>query len=261
MDLQLDGKRALVTGSYRGTGEIIAARLAAEGARVLVHGFEAGQAEAVAQSIPGAEALTGDLLSDAGAERVWAAASAGGAVDILVNNYGRAGRGPFDSPAEDWHGMLEENVLSAARLVRLALPAMSGAGWGRIINLGTAGSTRPGAGNPHYYAAKGALATMTQSLAQAVAGTGITVNLVSPGLIHTAEVEAWLMTRGRDRGWGSTWAAVEARAVAEEFPNPVGRFARREEVADLVCFLVSPRAGYIHGQNIRVDGGALGIVS
>jgi len=86
MDLQLDGKRALVTGSYRGTGEVIAERLAAEGVQVLVHGFEAGQAEAVARRIPGAEALTGDLFSDAGAERLWVAASASGPVDILVNN-------------------------------------------------------------------------------------------------------------------------------------------------------------------------------
>jgi NAD(P)-dependent dehydrogenase (short-subunit alcohol dehydrogenase family) len=183
-------------------------------------------------------------------------------VSILVNNYGRAGRGSFEgSTSDDWHGMYEENVLSAARLVRLALPAMRSGGWGRVINLGTIGSTRPNSRNPHYYAAKGALATMTVALAKDVAGTGITVNLVSPGLIHTAEVEAWLTERGRSRGWGESWAEIEPRAVEEEFPNPVGRFARREEVADLVCFLASERAAYLHGQNIRVDGGAVDIVS
>lgn len=262
MNLELEGRSALVTGSHRGTGEIIARRLAAEGARVIVHGFEPGQAEAVAATIDGARAVTGNLMDDAGAEAVWQAASAEGEVSILVNNYGRAGRGSFAaSTSEDWHGMYEENVLSAARLVRLALPSMRAAGWGRIINLGTIGSTRPASQNPHYYAAKGALATMTVSLAQEVAGAGITVNLVSPGIIHTAEVEQWLTERGRREGWGESWAEIEARAVAEQFPNPLGRLAHREEVADLVCFLASERAAFIHGQNIRIDGGAVDIVS
>jgi NAD(P)-dependent dehydrogenase (short-subunit alcohol dehydrogenase family) len=261
VDLQLTGRRALVTGSHRGTGAIIARRLAEEGAEVVVHGFEAGQADAVAVTIDGAQAVTGDLMSDAGAEAVWRGANEGGDVTILVNNYGRAGRGSFDSPADDWHGMYEENVLSAARLVRLALPVMRGAGWGRIVNLGTIGSTRPNSRNPHYYAAKGALATMTVALAREVANSGITVNLVSPGLIHTAEVEAWLTERGRAKGWGETWEEIAPRAVAAEFPNPVGRFARREEVADLVCFLASDRAAFVHGQNVRIDGGAVDIVS
>jgi NAD(P)-dependent dehydrogenase (short-subunit alcohol dehydrogenase family) len=154
-----------------------------------------------------------------------------------------------------------QQVVQAARLIRLALPALRDAGHGRIINLGTIGSTRPAARNPHYYAAKGALATLTASLAQEVAGAGITVNLVSPGIIHTPEVEQWLTERGRQKGWGETWAEIEARAVAEEFPNPLGRLARREEVADLVCFLAGERAGFIHGQNIRIDGGAVDLVS
>lgn len=261
MDLQLAGRRALVTGSHRGTGAVIARRLAEEGAEVVVHGFEAGQPDAVAAEIAGARAVVGDLMSDDGAEAVWRAANAAGDVTILVNNYGRAGRGSFDSPAADWHRMYEENVLSAARLVRLALPVMRAAGWGRIVNLGTIGSTRPNSRNPHYYAAKGALATLTVALAKEVADTGITVNLVSPGLIHTEEVEAWLTERGRAKGWGGSWAEIEAKAVAEEFPNPVGRFATREEVADLVCFLASERAAFIHGQNVRIDGGAVDIVS
>lgn len=261
MNLELEGRTALVTGSHRGTGEIIARRLAAEGARVVVHGFEPGQAETVAHGIDGARPVTGNLMDDAGAEWVWQEANREHPVSILVNNYGRAGRGSFTgSSSADWHGMYEENVLSAARLIRLALPALRAAGHGRIINLGTIGSTRPAARNPHYYAAKGALATLTASLAQEVAGAGITVNLVSPGIIHTPEVEQWLTERGRQKGWGGTWAEIEARAVAEEFPNPLGRLARREEVADLVCFLAGERAGFIHGQNIRIDGGAVDLV-
>ena len=260
MDLGIAGRRALVTGSHRGTGAIIARRLAAEGAQVVVHGFEADAAAAVADEIEGAVAVSGDLMDDDGARAVWEAATGDGPVDILVNNYGRAGRGSFTSPTADWYRMYEENVLSATRLVALALPSMRARSWGRIVNLGTIGSTRPNARNPHYYAAKGALATYTVALAKEVAKAGITVNLVSPGLIHTAEVEAWLLERGREKGWGDTWAEVEARAVAEEFPNPVGRFATREEVADVVCFLASDRAAFVHGQNVRVDGGAVDVV-
>ncbi|MEE4361644.1 MAG: SDR family oxidoreductase [Pseudomonadales bacterium] len=261
MDLQLTGHRALITGAHRGTGEVIARRLAAEGAAVVVHGFDATQATSVAGSIDGAIAVSGDLMTDPGADAVWTAANREGPVDILINNYGRAQRGTFASPTEDWVRMYEENLLSTMRLVRLALPSLRAAGWGRIINLGTIGSTRPNAENPHYYAAKGALANMTVALAKAVAGSGITVNIVSPGIIHTAEVEESLRTLGRQAGWGESWPEIERAAVAERFPNAVGRLARREEIADLVCYLASPRADFIHGQNLRIDGGAVDVVN
>ncbi len=130
--------------------------------------------------------------------------------------------------------------------------------FGRIINLGTVGSTRPNAVMPHYYAAKGALATLTVGLAKEVAGTGIRVNLVSPGLILTPEVEASYLKRGAAKGWGSSWEEIEPH-VAKDIP--IGRIVRREEVADLICFLASPRADALHAQNIRIDGGALDIVS
>ncbi|MFK7915768.1 MAG: SDR family NAD(P)-dependent oxidoreductase, partial [Pseudomonadales bacterium] len=129
--------------------------------------------------------------------------------------------------------------------------------WGRIINLGTVGSTSPNARMPHYYSAKGALATMNASLAKELAGTGVRVNLVSPGLIATPEVQAAYIAKGKKQGWGDTWEAVEPH-VAKDIP--IGRISRREEIADLVCFLASPRADAIHGQNIRIDGGQLGIV-
>ncbi len=257
MDLGLSGQRALVTGSHRGTGEVIARRLAEEGAAVIVHGFDAEAAATVADSIPGATAVAGDLLADDGAAAVWRAATAGGPVTILVNNYGTAGRGDFEhTAADDWHAMYEHNVLSAARLIRLALPSLRTAAWARIINLGTAGTRRPAGRNPHYYAAKGALVTLTEALARELAGTNIRVNLVSPGIIHTPEVETWMRQTAVREGWGEDWREIERRAVAERFPNAAGRFARREEIADLICFLAGPRADYIHGQNLFIDGGS-----
>lgn len=256
MHLDLTGHRALITGSYRGTGAVIARRLAEEGASVVVHGFEQAAAEAVAATIPDAAAVAGDLLSDAGAAAIWQAANAKGPVDILINNYGTSDRGDFEhTTAAAWHAMYEHNVLSATRLISLALPQLRRAPWGRIINLGTAGTERPGSRNPHYYAAKGALLTLTESLARELAGTAIRVNLVSPGIIHTPEVETSMRQTAAREGWGEDWADIERQAVATRFPNAAGRFARREEIADLICFLASARADYIHGQNLFIDGG------
>ncbi len=260
MELQLSGKTALVTGSHRGTGAVIAARLLDEGATVLIHGFTRDEAEGSRATIGAGIAVHGDITTEAGSRALIAGcAAAAGPIDILINNYGTAGRGRWDDTDEAaWLDMYQKNVLSAQRLIRALLPSMRSRGWGRVINLGTVGSTRPAARMPHYYAAKGALATLTISLAQEVAGTGITVNLVSPGLIHTAEVEASYLEQGRRNGWGETWAEIEPRVAAD---IPIRRIVRREEVADLVAFLASPRADAIHGQNIRIDGGALGMLT
>jgi 3-oxoacyl-[acyl-carrier protein] reductase len=258
MDLALNGRTALVSGSYRGTGAIIAAHLAREGARVLIHGLEPGQAEAAVAELGCGIAVTGDITTDAGADAV-AAACAAETVDILVNNYGAASGGSWgESDSDAWIDAYQKNVLSAQRLIQRFLPGMRSRGFGRIINLGTVGSTRPAGHMPHYYASKGALATATVSLAKHLAGTGIRVNLVSPGLIRTPEVEATYLARGRREGWGDTWEAVEAKVAAD---IPIGRIVRREEVADLVVFLASPRADAIHGQNIRIDGGALDVLT
>ncbi len=260
MDTSLNGRSALVTGSHRGTGAVIAQQLAAEGAAVLVHEFEPGQAEAVAATIANARVVTGDLASESGtAEVISEVRRIVGAPDILVNNYGTAAAGTWQSASSQaWIEMYERNVLSAARLIQAFLPDMRAAGWGRIINLGTIGSSRPNARMPHYYAAKGALAAMTMSLVREVGANGITVNLVSPGLILTDEVRDYWLERGHRQGWGESWADIEPHVAAEV---PLGRIARREEIADLVCFLASDRAAFIHGQNIAVDGGALGLVN
>ena len=264
MDLQLNGKTALVTGAHRGTGLIIAQHLAAEGARVLLHGFTIEQAESALASLSAktspldVHAIAGDINTDEGAQTVLDALATT-PPDILVNNYGTADRGSWDDAnTEAWLDAYQKNVLSAQRLIRGLLPGMREREFGRIINLGTVGSTRPNAIMPHYYAAKGALATMTVGLAKEVAGTGIRVNLVSPGLILTPEVESAYLARGKAKGWGDTWEQVEPH-VAKDIP--IGRIVRREEVADLVCFLASPKADALHSQNIRIDGGALDIVS
>jgi NAD(P)-dependent dehydrogenase (short-subunit alcohol dehydrogenase family) len=259
MQLDLTDKRILISGAHRGTGQIIAARFAEEGAQVLLHGFTEDQAAAACLEID-AQPVHGDILTDAGADSLVEQCLTGGrVVDVLVNNYGTADAGTWaTSDAGAWIDAYQKNVLSAQRLIQRLTPGMRARGWGRIINLGTVGSTRPSARMPHYYAAKGALATMTVSLAKELGGTGITVNLVSPGLIRTPEVEAAYLESGRRKGWGQTWEEIEPRVAAD---IPIGRIVRREEVADLVLFLASPLSDAIHGQNIRIDGGSLDVVN
>lgn len=259
MDLKLAGKKALVTGSNRGTGEIIARTLMEEGVRVAFHSNEENGAEQIAADLDNAVSVWGDLSTDDGAKQ---AASQTeellGTPDILINNYGTATSGFWTkSTTEDWIDIYQKNVLSATRMIQHLSPGMKSSGWGRIIQLGTIGSHQPNSIMPHYYASKGALANMTVSLAKELSNTGITVNTVSPGLIHTEELELGYTIRGQKKGWGETWDEILPQVVKHDFPNPVGRIATRQEVADAVVFLCSPRADFINGQDVRVDGGAV----
>jgi len=259
MQITLDNRTALVTGSQRNTGAIIAKHLADSGARVVVHCNDAEQ-DAAAMETPHALAIVcGDITTTEGCESVLAQLEqAQVSVDILVNNFGSASRGKWDTTnTDDWLAMYQTNVLSAARLIQGLTPAMREQGWGRVVNLSTIGSHRPGPLMPHYYSAKGALATMGVSLMQALSGTGITVNTVSPGLIHTPDLEAGYRLKAAKKGWGEQWEEIVAHIVKEDFPNACERLAQREEVADLVTFLCSEQAAFINGQNIRIDGGAV----
>jgi len=251
-----------VTGAHRGTGRAIAAALAGEGARVWLHGFEASDAEREATALRAAggdvRPVAGDVCSDAGADLVARTLLAdGGRVDVLVNNYGVAeGPGWFEGTTADWLQSYERNVLSGVRLVRALVPGMRERGFGRVIFVGTVGALRPGSRTPHYYAAKAALPNLAVSLAKELAGCGVTVNTVSPGILATDEVRAGFRRLAARRGWGDDEEQAERRAVAEWMPNPTGRAGRVEEVGALVAFLAGDRAGYIHGANLRIDGGA-----
>lgn len=262
MDLLISGKTALVTGSNRGTGEVIAKTLAEEGVRVAVHSLDEGASDPIADSIENAVAVWGDITQEAGAiQTVEQTLKKLGSVDILINNFGTATRGFWSTSKEaDWIDIYQKNVLSAMYMIQQLTPLMKDAKWGRVIQLGTIGSQQPNAVMPHYYASKGALANTTVSLAFELKKTGITVNTVSPGLIHTEELEMAYRMKAKKKGWSDNWEDIVDKIVDKEYPNPVGRIATREEVADLVVFLCSPRAAYINGQNINVDGGAVRIV-
>jgi NAD(P)-dependent dehydrogenase (short-subunit alcohol dehydrogenase family) len=262
VELELAGRHALVTGSSRGTGTAIVRALAAEGATVFVHGNGPGDQEAIAADLVAAggvaHAVTGDIATDEGADQVIDGVSRHTAgLDVLVNNFGVPAAGRWgDAKPSDWVDVYQSNTLSAVRMIDRFVPAMRERRRGRVIQIATIGVTRPGHRMPHYYASKAALANLTVSLSKELAGTGVTVNTVSPGLIRTAELELYFRSRAERKGWGTDWADIEAAAVAEMMPNPLRRMARIEEVADLVTFLASERAAYINGANLRIDGGA-----
>lgn len=265
MELGLQGRTALITGSYRGTGRGIAKVLAAEGAAVVVHGFELGAAEAVAEEIRAAGGVArpveGDLLSDDG---VAALAEASGPVDVTVANYGVAEGGSWfgeETGEAAWFEAYNKNVLSAVRLVRATIGPMRAAGWGRVVLIGTVGSLRPGTRQPQYYAAKGALPAITTSLAKELAGTGITVNLVSPGVIATDEVRERFTRRAERAGRPTDWASVQQLVFEELMDLPTRRIPEPEDVGRLVAFLAGDTGACITGANYHLDGGAADAVT
>jgi 3-oxoacyl-[acyl-carrier protein] reductase len=267
MDLGLGGKVALVTGSYRGTGAGIARVLATEGATVLVHGLEPGQADdtvrAITENGGRCHGVTGDIRSAGGtASLVAEVRDTVERVDVVVNNYGVAeGRDWDTSDTDTWHGSYDTNVVTAVRVTQPFLPDMRAAGWGRIVFVSTVGATRPGERIPEYYAAKAALPSMAVSLAKHLAGTGVTVNCVSPGVIATAEIVERFTEQARRRGVPTDWASVERLILDTAMANPSGRVATPEDVGRFVAFVVGEPGWHLNGAHLRFDGGAADAVT
>jgi 3-oxoacyl-[acyl-carrier protein] reductase len=274
MDLQLGGKRALVTGSNSGIGAGIARVLAAEGAAVVIHGRNGERCRAVAADIRQAGgtalAVVGDLATEAGctdvADRVMAEL---GGIDILVNNAGgRASSHRTDGAAgppnppwletswSDWLWTFEQNVGAAVRLIQRFVPGMQARRWGRIIQIASAAATQPERDLAEYQAAKAAMVNMTSSLAKTLAHTGITVNTVSPGAILTPAVVAAFTGIAKQMGWNDAdWSEIERRFTSELIPIAVDHFGQPEDIGRMVALLASPLSAYMTGANYRIDGG------
>ncbi len=262
MDLQLKGRRALVTGSSSGIGEAIARMLAAEGALVVVHGRNAERAEKVAAEIGATGVALGALSSDEGAEAVHDAAVAalGGNIEILINNAGGSSTGntskpPIQISANDFISNYHSNMLAAVRLCNLAIPAMVAANFGRVINVSSAVALQPNNLGSDYSGAKAALNNYTVSLAGSLKGVGVTVNTLTPGVIMVDG----LLRFGRARYSDDALSIAEVtNRLAEEkvfdLP-PAGRLGTPAELAIMACTLASPIMGFVTGTNVRVDGG------
>ena len=264
MDLQLKGRRALVTGSSSGIGGAIARMLAQEGCAVVVHGRSRERAEAVAAEIGAAGIAIGELATDEGAAAVHeqAQAALGGSIEILVNNAGgsstgNSGKPPLAIAAADFLSNYHANALSHVRLTLAAVPAMVAAKWGRVINVSSAVAVQPNNLGADYSAAKAALNNFTVSLAGSLKGAGVTVNTVSPGVIMVDG----LIRFGRHK-YGDSSLTIEqitALMVADKIFDlpPAGRLGVPDDIAVIVCTLASPLSGFVTGANYRVDGGQI----
>lgn len=259
MDLQLHGKRALVTGSTAGIGYAIAASLAREGAEVILSGrTQPGVDQAIERlhADTGAEArgFPGDLGS---AETCAALAARHPEVDILVNNLGIFDVAPFEEiPDEGWLRFFEVNVMAGVRLARAYLPAMRRRDWGRIVFVSSESAINIPVEAVHYGTTKTAQLAVARGLAESLAGTGITVNSVLPGPTRSRGVARFLdeMAAEADR----PVADIEREFLNRARPSSlIRRFAEPAEVAALVAYVVSPLASATTGAALRVDGGVV----
>lgn len=263
MDLGLEGKRALVTGSSSGIGAGIASCLAAEGVSVVVHGRNAERSEQTRSAIvdAGGDAVValGDLATDEGAAAVAdAALAAFGGIDILVNNAGGASeedaKGWFEVDLDEWLGSYQKNVMAAGRLIHRMTPSMRERGWGRLIQIGSMAGMVPTSAQPDYGPAKAAMLNMAMGLSKALAGSGVTVNTVSPGMIYTAGLEDFLRVFAEKRGWGDD-VDKAADYILKGTGQTVHRIGQPEDVAHAVAYLASPIADFVNGVNLHMDGG------
>jgi NAD(P)-dependent dehydrogenase (short-subunit alcohol dehydrogenase family) len=259
MELDLKGKLALVSGSTAGIGRAIAASLAREGARVIVNGrsqSSVDKAVAELRSAGGAEVhgFAGDLSTAAAADDL---AQRFPNVEILVNNLGIFEPKGFEQiPDADWLRFFEVNVLSGVRLARLYLPAMRHANWGRIIFISSESGVQIPAEMIHYGMTKTAQLAIARGLAEAVAGTGITVNSILPGPTRSRGVGDFVEALAKTEN--KTFAEFELEFFKKVRPTSlIRRFATPEEVASLVTYVASPLASATTGAALRVDGGVI----
>ena len=246
MDLKLDGKTCLVTGASAGIGVAIARVMAREGARLAILARRKAPMDALADEI---EAETGqrpavivaDLMQQAAPENVRSATydALGGRLDILVNNAGLSSRPDPMAPDDVWTASFDLKFTTLRRLTNAFLPGMRTQRWGRIINI--TGVIEP-IGTSAALAACAAAHAWAKGLSRDLAREGITVNCVPPGRIDSEQIRRIYADPGAKQGF------------IDQFV-PMGRFGAPEELADLVACLASPRAGYITGAVIPVDGG------
>jgi len=254
MNLQLEGKTALVTGSTAGIGLAIATSLAKEGVRVVVNGRTQQRIDAAMKQSGASEGMAADLGTEAGAQLLIARLPE---VDILVNNLGIFEPKPFDQISDDdWRRFFEVNVLSGVRLSRHYITAMRQRNWGRIVFISSESGLQIPAEMIHYGMTKTAQLAVSRGLAETTAGTAITVNAVLPGPTASEGVEVFVDRMAKQQG--ADRASIEKEFFRSVRPSSLlKRFATPEEVADVVTFVCSPLAAAINGSAVRVDGGVV----
>lgn len=236
-------KRALVTGGGSPIGTAIARRLAADGLHVILHAHRnvaGAQAEAHALREAGAsaEAVSFDVTDPGICDAAMNALLESGPIQVLVHNAGTHDDAPMAGmTAAQWHGVIDVSLNGFFHVAQPLLLPMIGTRWGRIVAISSVSAIMGNRGQANYAAAKAGLAGAVRSISLECASRGVTANVVAPGVIESPAVEA-VMTREQI-----------AKMV------PARRAGRPEEVAELVAFLASDRAGYITGQTVSINGG------
>jgi NAD(P)-dependent dehydrogenase (short-subunit alcohol dehydrogenase family) len=260
MDLQLQGKLALVSGSTAGIGFAIANGLAREGTRVIVNGRTKDRVDAAVERIRSQnadakiEGIAVDLGTADGCEEVVRRFPD---VDVLVNNLGIFEPKPFEQiPDAEWFRFFEVNVMSGVRLSRAYLPSMKKRNWGRIIFISSESGVQIPVEMIHYGVTKTAQIAVARGIAETCAGTGVTCNAVLPGPTASEGVDDFvesLASQGRQ-----TRQQVEKEFFEKARPTSLlKRFATPDEVAAMVVFVCSPLSAATNGAALRVDGGVV----
>ena len=240
MDLELKGRTALVTGASAGIGRGIARALAAEGVRLAVTARRRDRLEDLQREAGAPMAIIEqDFMAEGASQRIAEGAVAAlGPIDILVNNAGGSRSFKLDADEQQWEEALTLNFTRQRQLAHALLPGMIERQWGRIVNI--TGKSEP-EGINGAFAAKAAMHAWAKGLSREVGKFGITVNSIPPGRIHSEQIL---------RNY-----TPEYRKWQAEHEIPMGRYGEPADIAALVCFLASPKAGYITGAVIPVDGG------
>lgn len=260
MDLRIESKLALVTGSTLGIGKAIATKLLQEGANVIINGRSQERVDAVLEElhrVGKVYGITADLATAAGADHLVDAAKVIGDVDILINNVGFFEFKPFFEISDhEWFKLFDLNVMSGVWLTRALMPKMLDRNWGRIIFIASEAGVKPNPEMIHYSVTKTAQIALARGLAEMTKGTGVTVNSALVAPTWTEGVEVFL-----DKIARSSRTTVEemktAYFEADGVASLIQRFATPDEIADLIVFLCSENASAINGAAQRVDGGII----
>jgi 3-oxoacyl-[acyl-carrier protein] reductase len=268
MDLELEGRVVLVTGASDGIGLATACAFGREGSCVVLCARDPERLDAAVASVRAAGAqraigFSADVTQPGDVEdAVGMTQEQFGHVDVLVNSAGGTRQlGTFDDLTDaDWLDVLELNLMSIVRSCRAVLPAMRARGWGRIINVAPDSGSQPDELFPHYAAAKAAVVELTRSLARHTAGHDISVNVVSPAFVRSADVQGLLGELARSNGVSPEHAEA---VFVERFAPYVStsRSGSAARVASIVVMLASAAASSVDGADIRVDSGSLAAVS